>query len=34
MKDGRVEARGRLDDLVQTCEEMRLLWHGEEEEKL
>jgi ATP-binding cassette subfamily B protein len=34
MKDGRVEARGQLEDLMRSSEEMRLLWHGEEEEKL
>lgn len=29
LKDGRVEAEGRLDDLLETCEEMRRLWHGD-----
>ena len=33
MKDGHVEALGRLDELLQSCDEMRLLWHGEEDEK-
>ena len=28
MKDGRVEAVGRLEDLLSTCEEMRQLWYG------
>jgi ATP-binding cassette subfamily B protein len=29
LKDGRVEARGTLDDLLQTCEEMQRLWAGD-----
>jgi ATP-binding cassette, subfamily B, bacterial len=29
MKDGRVEAVGRLEELLETCEEMRRLWYGE-----
>jgi ATP-binding cassette subfamily B protein len=29
LKDGRVEAVGTLADLLETCEEMQRLWHGE-----
>jgi ATP-binding cassette subfamily B protein len=29
LKDGRVEAEGQLDDLLETCEEMQRLWHGD-----
>ncbi len=29
MKDGRVEATGTLPELLETCEEMQYLWHGE-----
>jgi ATP-binding cassette subfamily B protein len=29
LKDGRVEAKGRLDELLQTCQEMQCLWHGD-----
>lgn len=28
LKEGRVEAQGRLEELLHTCEEMRLLWEG------
>jgi ATP-binding cassette subfamily B protein len=31
MKDGRVEAEGRLDELLAGCEEMQRLWHGDAE---
>ena len=27
LKHGRVEAEGRLESLLQTCEEMQYLWH-------
>ncbi len=35
LKDGKVEAMGKLDDLLRTCEEMRRLWRGavDQEEK-
>jgi ATP-binding cassette subfamily B protein len=29
MKEGRIEAIGRLDELLDTCAEMRQLWFGE-----
>jgi ATP-binding cassette subfamily B protein len=28
LKHGKVEAEGRLDDLLETCEEMQRLWQG------
>ena len=28
LKDGRVEARGRLDELLRECAEMQRLWQG------
>jgi ATP-binding cassette subfamily B protein len=29
LKDGRVEAEGRLEDLLETCDEMQRLWRGD-----
>ncbi|TCZ79457.1 ABC transporter ATP-binding protein [Paenibacillus albiflavus] len=33
LKDGTVEAEGTLDELLETCEEMRLLWTGQADEE-
>jgi ATP-binding cassette subfamily B protein len=33
MKDGRVEAEGKLDDLLESCTEMQQLWSGEAQEE-
>lgn len=30
MKDGRIEAEGSLRELLESCEEMQLLWQGEQ----
>jgi ATP-binding cassette subfamily B protein len=29
LKDGRIEAQGRLEDLLESCEEMQRLWAGD-----
>jgi len=29
LKDGKIEAEGKLDDLLETCEEMQRLWSGD-----
>lgn len=31
LKDGRITDEGKLEELLERCEEMRLLWHGEQE---
>ena len=30
LTDGRVEARGTLDELLEDCAEMRRLWYGDD----
>lgn len=34
MKDGRIHAQGRLEDLLQHCSEMRRLWEGDISEEV
>jgi ATP-binding cassette, subfamily B, bacterial len=29
LKDGRIEAEGKLKDLLEMCTEMKRLWHGQ-----
>ena len=29
LKNGRIEAQGKLEDLLESCAEMRVLWNGE-----
>jgi ATP-binding cassette subfamily B protein len=31
LKDGRVEAEGKLEELLESSEELRRLWRGEDE---
>ena len=30
LKNGRIESQGSLNDLLESSEEMRFLWHGDE----
>ena len=34
LKDGKVHDEGKLDELLDRCEEMRLLWHGDNRNQL
>lgn len=33
MKDGGIEDEGTLDDLLENCEEMQYIWHGNKKER-
>ena len=33
LKDGKIEAEGKLDTLLDECNEMRMLWRGEADYK-
>jgi hypothetical protein len=33
VKDGKLEAVGKLDDLLVSCEELKRLWAGDGESK-
>ena len=33
LNDGRIEAVGKLDELLTTCAEMQALWHGEQSQQ-
>ena len=32
LRDGRIEAEGRLEELLESSDEMQRLWHGDIEE--
>ena len=34
LKEGRVDAAGGLDELLETCEEMQHLWRGDSGEEV